>query len=160
MAEKIIELAVEGLREKGAADARALVEQAVSGTADGTALIQQAQKIPTWRQRAYNTEDTPVGKPYQWQGQVYQLWQQHDATEQPDWTPDQAVSLWNPCHTRDPKLATPYQPPQGTRGLWQKGECCVQNGYVWKNLKKDNAYSPADLPDSWEKLGTVEAVQL
>ena len=158
MAESINALALEGLRMKGSADAKALSELAAAGTADGTYLIEHERSIPTWRQRAYNTEETPVGKPYKWNGQVYKLWQQHDATGQPDWAPDKAVSLWDICHTTDPKKAKEYAVPQGTRGLWQVEECCVQNGRIWKNLTADNAYGPAELPERWEDLGPVEEV--
>lgn len=159
MAELIFELAQEALRSKGQADAAAVTALALSGEADGTYLTGHRDVIPTWRQRAYNTEDTPVGKPYQWQGQVYRLWQQHDATGQPDWSPDKAVSLWDLCHTTDPTQATAYAAPQGTRGLWQSGECCVLNGHVWRCLADNTAYSPTELSAAWEDLGTVEEVQ-
>lgn len=159
LADPIFNLALESLREKGKADAAAVAALALAGEADGTYLIDHETVIPTWRQRAYNTDDTPVGKPYQWRGQVYQLWQQHDATAQPDWSPDQAVSLWNICHTTDPKRAKEYTAPQGTRGLWQTDECCILNGHVWRSLTTDNAYSPAELPANWEDLGAVDEVQ-
>jgi len=160
MAEKILELALESLRSKGRADSAAVAALSVSGDADGTYLIEHESEIPTWRQRAYDTEETPVGKPYKWNGQVYKLWQQHDATLQPLWSPDQAASLWDICHTSDPVLAKAYMAPEGTRGLWQVGECCVQSGHVWKNLTADNAYGPHELPDRWEDLGTVDNIQV
>lgn len=122
----------------------------MSGEADGTALIAEEQAIPTWRPRSYLTEETPVGKPYRWNGQVYRLWQQHDATGQPGWSPDLAFSLWDICHTTDPALAKDYLPPQGSRGLWQTGECCVFGGRVWRSRQDRNAYSPGELPG---KLG-------
>ena len=158
MADPIFSLALEGLRDKGKADAAAISTLALAGEADGTVLIRHEAEIPTWRQRAFNTDETPVGKPYQWKGQVYQLWQQHDATGQPDWSPDKAVSLWNICHTTEPEHAKEYTAPEGTRGLWQPGECCILNGSVWRCLTADNAYSPADLPDSWENLGLADEV--
>lgn len=159
MAEKIVNLALESLRAKGLADAAALTALAVSGEADGTMLIAREAEIPTWRQRAYNTEETPVGKPYKWNGQVYKLWQQHDATNQPDWNPAQAVSLWDICHTTDPAKAKEYTAPQGSRGLWQAGECCVFGGRVWRCKTADNAYDPAVLPEGWEDLGAATDVQ-
>ena len=70
----IVTMAQEELKERGAADAAALAAKAVEGTADGTALIDQEEVIPTWRQRDYS--QVPVGTPYKWQGQVYKLWQQ------------------------------------------------------------------------------------
>ena len=115
----VVALAVEELRERGAADAAALAAQAVSGAADGTKLIEEEDSVPTWRQRDYS--QVPVGTPYKWQGQIYKLWQQHDATQQPDWSPDKAVSLWDICHTTDPELAKEYVTPQGTRGLYPQG---------------------------------------
>ena len=159
MAEKILKLALEALRAKGKADSVNLAAAAVSGEADGTYLIEREAEIPTWRQRAYNTDETPVGKPYKWADQVYTLSQQHDATEQPDWSPDKAVSLWDICHTTAPSLAKDYVAPQGTRGLWRVNECCVQNQHVWRNLTANNAYSPSELPDSWEDLGVAEGIQ-
>lgn len=158
MAEKIVNLALDGLHMKGAADALALSALSVAGQADGTYLIDHEDMIPTWRQRAYNTDETPVGKPYKWQGQVYKLWQQHDATGQPDWSPDKAVSLWDICHTTDPKKAKEYTAPQGSRGLWQVDECCIQNGHVWQCNTADNAYGPSELPERWNDLGAVETI--
>ena len=133
----IVTLALEELEHRGGADALALAGRSVSGEADGTALIAEEQAIPTWRPRSYLTEETPVGKPYRWNGQVYRLWQQHDATGQPGWSPD-------------------YLPPQGSRGLWQTGECCVFGGRVWRSRQDRNAYSPGELPASWEDLGSVQ----
>ena len=66
-------LALEELEHRGGADALALAGRSVSGEADGTALIAEEQAIPTWRPRSYLTEETPVGKPYRWNGQVYRL---------------------------------------------------------------------------------------
>lgn len=144
-------LAVDAMKMKGAADAAALAAKAVSGEADGTYLIDRAAEIPTWRQRDYS--GVLVGTPYKWQGRVYKLWQPHNAAEQPDWTPDRAVSLWDLCHTANPEKATEYVPPQGSRGLWQKEECCVQDGHIWRNLEANNAYGPSELPERWEDLG-------
>lgn len=159
MAETIVRLALVSLHEKGKADAGALSDLSVSGNADGTYLIAHEAEVPTWRQRAFNTAETPVGKPYKWNGQIYKLWQQHDASEHSDWTPDLAVSLWDICHTTDPRLAKDYTAPQGSRGLWQRDECCVQSGHVWRNLTENHAYGPHEVPSGWEDLGPVSEVQ-
>lgn len=101
---------------------------------------------------------TPRRLPWASRG-VYKLWQQHDATGQPDWFPDKAVSLWDICHTTGPKLAKPYPAPRGTRGLWQAGECCTLEGHVWRCTSDDNAYGPQELTERWEDLGAVEDPQ-
>ena len=136
------------MREKGMEDARALAAKAVSGEADGAALIAQEEKIPTWRPRDFS--DVPVGTPYKWKGQVYKLWQQHNAAGDEGWNPEDAVSLGDICHTTDPARAKPYVPPQGSRGLWQTGECCLWEGAVMRCLADNTAYSPAELPAAWE----------
>lgn len=152
-------LALDAMKAKGNADAAALAALALAGEVDGTYLIGHEGEIPTWRPRAFNTDETPVGKPYKWKDQVYKLWQQHDATGQDNWSPDQAVSMWDVCHTTNPLLAKEYVGPQGARGLWQPDECCTQGGHVWRCLTADNAYGPAEMPERWEDLGTVEEVQ-
>ena len=153
----IVTMAQEELRERGKADAAALAAKAVEGSADGTVLIDQEDTIPTWRQRDYS--QVPVGTPYKWQGEVYKLWQQHDATQQPTWSPDQAVSLWDVCHTTDPAKAKPYQAPQGSRGLYNNGEVCLVDGHVWRSIMDNNAWTPSGYPQGWEDLGAVETVQ-
>lgn len=153
----IVTMAQEELRERGKADAAALAAKAVEGSADGTVLIDQEDTIHTWRQRDYS--QVPVGTPYKWQGQVYKLWQQHDATQQPTWSPDQAVSLWDVCHTTDPAKAKPYTAPQGSRGLYNNGEVCLVDGHVWRSIMDNNAWTPSGYPQGWEDLGAVETVQ-
>lgn len=154
---EIVTMAQEELRKRGASDAADLAARAVSGAADGTALIAGEEQIPTWRQRDYSS--VPVGTPYKWQGQVYKLWQQHDATNQPDWSPDKAVSLWDICHTSNPAAAKDYQAPQGSRGLYQTGECCLYGGHVWQSKIDNNSWAPDAYPAGWEDLGAAEAAK-
>ena len=77
-----------------------------------------------------------------------------------DWSPDQAVSLWDICHTTDPAKVTPYAEPQGTRGMYQTDECCTEDGHVWKCTQGQHSPTrPPSSPGSWTDLGTVEEVQ-
>lgn len=146
----VVTLALEEMRNRGAADAAALAARAVSGEADGTELVAGEKLIPTWRQRDFSS--VPVGTPYKWQGQVYKLLQQHDATRQPDWSPDKAVSLWDICHTTDPQKAKEYQAPQGSRGLYQKGECCRYGGQTYRSVIDNNSWTPDAYPQGWEAV--------
>lgn len=138
------------MRNQGAADAQRLRERAVAGTADGTALIAAEEQIPTWRQRDYT--DVPIGTPYKYGDQVYKLWQAHDATNQPDWTPDRAVSLWDICHTTAPAKAKPYVTPQGTRGMYQVGDVCTYNGVIYRSTAGNNVWAPDTYPQGWEQV--------
>ncbi len=151
-------IAVKAVRRQGQADAQALAAQAVAGEADGTELTASQDNIPTWRQR--NFSGVPIGTPYKWKGVVYKLWKQHDATNQPDWSPDLATSLWDLCHTTDPRLASPYVQAQGTRGMYQPDEVCTENRHVWQCTQANTVYPPSQLPSSWTDLGPVEEVQV
>lgn len=134
----------------GAADASAIAAKSVSGEADSTVLIAAEEQIPTWRQRDYT--DVPIGTPYKYADQVYKLWQVHDATNQPDWTPDKAVSLWDICHTTDPAKAKPYVAPQGTRGMYQTGEVCTEGGIIYSSTIDNNVWQPSAYPQGWEEI--------
>ena len=134
----------------GATDASAIAAKSVSGEADDTVLIAAEEQIPTWRQRDYT--DVPIGTPYKYADQVYKLWQAHDATNQPDWTPDKAVSLWDICHTTDPTKAKPYVAPQGTRGMYQIGEVCTEGGIIYSSTVDNNVWQPSTYPQGWEEI--------
>ena len=56
---------------------------------------------------------------------------------------------------RDPAMAGPYTAPQGTRGMYQTGECCTEEGHVWRCTQANTVYPPSQLPGSWEDLGEV-----
>ena len=115
-------IVLNAMKSQGATDASILAEKSVSGEVDGTGLISVQHQIPKWRRRDFT--DVPIGTPYQYEDQIYKLWQTHDATQQGDWTPDKAVSLWGICHTKDPKLAKLFVTPSGTRGMYMKDDCC------------------------------------
>ncbi|MDO4565871.1 MAG: hypothetical protein Q4B42_00920 [Oscillospiraceae bacterium] len=143
------ELVLETIKRLGKAEALSLREKAVSGQADGTALIAEEAYVPEWTQRDYTA--IPLGAPYQYQGQVYTLTQQHDATGQPDWRPGVAYSLWDLKHTKDPTAAKPYVAPQGSWGLYDKGDCMIwTDGHVWKSKIDNNAYTPESYAQGWE----------
>lgn len=147
-------IVLNAMHAQGAADAAALAKKSVNGNADGTALIAAEEQIPTWRQRDFT--GVPIGTPYKYKDQVYKLWQVHDATDQPDWIPDKAVSLWDICHTTDPATAKEYVTPQGTRGMYQVDECCLFEGKTYRCTAANTVHSPKELPASWEEVTAEE----
>ena len=88
----IVTMAKDELKARGKADAAALAARAVSGEAGAQELLDNQEKIPTWRARDFT--QVPVGTPYQWNGMIYKLVQQHDATGNSGWTPDAVPALW------------------------------------------------------------------
>lgn len=81
---------IAALKAQGAADAQALAERAIAGTATAEELIAGIDKIPAWRERDYS--EVPVGKPYKLYGKVYQLARQHLGTLAN--APDKGTDYW------------------------------------------------------------------
>ena len=148
-----MELVVQTLSELGRLKAENIRTKTVNKEIDDTELIDNEDFIPNWKQMNYSNVavGTPVRDPHDETGQVYKLWQQHDATNQPDWHPAAAVSLWDIAHTKNPEKAKPYVAPQGTRGLYQKGEVMIwTDGKVWRSTADNNAYTPESYAQYWE----------
>ena len=147
-----MELVFQTLSELGRLKAENIRTKAVNKEIDDTELIDNEDFIPNWKQMDYTDValGTPVRDPYDETDQVYKLWQQHDATNQPDWHPAAAVSLWDIAHTKNPEKAKPYVAPQGTRGLYQKGEVMIwADGKVWRSTEDNNAYTPESYAQYW-----------
>lgn len=143
------ELVLDTMKRLGKAEAISLREKAVAGEAGGTELIKDEAYVPEWSQKDYST--VPVGSPYKYNGQVYTLTQQHDATSQPDWRPGVAYSLWDLKHTQDPAAAKPYVAPQGSWGLYDKDDCMIwTDGHVWTSIIDNNSWTPDSYPQGWK----------
>ena len=119
----------------------------------GTEIIDQELFVPEWKPANYQT----VGAPVKFAGQVYKVLQAHDSSQTPDWTPAATPALWSICHTTDPAKAKPWLEPQGTSGMYYKGECYrADDGIVYRQIYDGgNVYDAAATPDRWE---TVEVV--
>ena len=111
---EMFELAREKVKEQGAADAAALAQRAVSGDASDEELLESRELIPTWRARDYST--VPVGTPYQYNGQVYKLREQHDATGNEGWTPPEVPALWAAV-SKPGETGTADDPITAARGM-------------------------------------------
>ena len=141
----------EAMRIFAKQNAQHLKEQGESMS--GTEIIDQELFVPEWKPANYQT----VGAPVKFAGQVYKVLQAHDSSQTPDWTPAATPALWSICHTTDPAKAKPWLEPQGTSGMYYKGECYrADDGIVYRQIYDGgNGYDTAARPDRWE---TVEVV--
>lgn len=141
----------EAMRIFAKQNAQHLKEQGESMS--GTEIIDQELFVPEWKPANYQT----VGAPVKFAGQVYKVLQAHDSSQTPDWTPAATPALWSICHTTDPAKAKPWLEPQGTSGMYYKGECYrADDGIVYRQIYDGgNVYDAAATPDRWE---TVEVV--
>ena len=140
---------MEILHQQGVEDARALREAA--GGLDGTTLIDQERMIPLFDpQKDYSA--WPAGAPVRDGDQVYRLITPHNAAHYPQSRPGNTPALWSITHTKNPARAKPWTAPSGTSGLYAAGECCTENGKIYRNLHEGNEFSPSALPERWEEV--------
>lgn len=114
---------------------------------DGTAIIAEEHKIPTWEKKDYSAY--PAGAPVQHEGQDYKIITPHDARNY-DGTPATLPALYSICHTKDASKAKPWQTPNGTSGMYMLDECYKEGETVYR-CKQDNViHNYNALPEVWE----------
>lgn len=145
-------------REKGRSDALNLASRAPG--LDGTAIIAEEDHIPAWSETAVYTSDM-IGWPVQDNGQVYTIIQAHTPANNPGVRPADLPAIYSRKNTKDPQKAKTWMAPNGTSGVYIKGDCVVDDGHVWRSIYDgDNVWQPTAYPAGWEDLGPVEGVQV
>lgn len=142
-------------RSRGRAAALDLAGRAVSDGLNGTALIAEQDSVPAWREDAVYTYNH-IGFPIQDGDQVFKILQPHTPAHNPGFRPVDLPAIYSITHTKDPKRAKPYVAPNGTSGMYMAGDCCVENGAVWRSLNDNNVWSPSAYPSFWEEVRSVE----
>ena len=143
-------------QERGRAAALDLADRAPQLT--GTAIIAEEDHIPAWSEKAVYTVDM-VGWPVRDGGQVYIILQPHTPANNPGSRPADLPAIYSIKHTKDPARAKPWQAPNGTSGVYNTDECCVETGCVWQSIVEGNVWQPSAYPAGWAYIGTVSEVQ-
>lgn len=136
-------------RSLGRSDALALRKEAASLT--GTQIIDREVAIPAFDpQKDYSAY--PVGSPVTDGGQVWTLIQPYNAAYY-DGRPADLRALWGLAHTTNPARAKAWVEPQGTSGMYMKGECYRdEDGVVWRSIQNNVVYSAKEMPGYWEEV--------
>lgn len=134
-------------RDRGKAAALDLAARAPGMT--GTAIIAEQEHIPAWREDAVYT-DAHIGFPVQDDGQVYTILQPHTPAHNPGVRPVSLPAIYSIKHTTDPAKAKPYVAPNGQSGMYMTGDCCTEDGVVYRSLVDNNVWAPSEHPDGWE----------
>ena len=144
------ELYTSALYDKGLADAANLQER--SGSMDGTQLYAEEEKIPEFlaAKALKNMLDRPVGFVCKsTAGRVVRLLQVYDSNTysgEPETLPAQWGFVWS----TDPAKALPFvaisTSPYGI------GECCTENGKVYRSTIENNVWAPSAYPQGWEEV--------
>lgn len=132
--------------EKGKADALDLRER--SPKMDGTAIIDEEEKIPAWsHEKDYST--WAAGNPVRDDDQVWTLIQPHNASSY-EGRPSTLRALWGLCHTTNPNKAKEWVDPLGTSGMYMKDECYHDEENVYQSLQDNLVYNYQALPSAWK----------
>lgn len=140
------------LRDLGRREAAALRETA--STLTGTEIIAQERAVPPWdAQKDYT--GFPKGTPVTDEGQVWTLITPHRAADYQG-RPSTLRALWGLTHTTDPARAKPWVEPNGTSGMYMKGECYLAaDGTVKRCLHDNCVYNAEAMPSYWEDVQDV-----
>lgn len=137
------------MRDLGAREASEIRKTASDMT--GTEIIAQERSIPPWsKQQDYTS--WPKGSPVTDENQVWTLITPHRAADY-DGRPSTLRALWGLAHTTDPSRAKFWVEPQGTSGMYMKGECYkTEDGTVYRCLQDNCVYDVEALSSAWEKV--------
>lgn len=84
-------------------------------------------------------------------GRVVRLLQPYDSTiyTQP---PEDLPAQWGFVWSTDPAKALPFVAI--STSPYNKGDCCTENGVIYRSTIANNVYSPAAYPRGWEAVTT------
>lgn len=146
------ELVLETLKRAGKTAAEAL--QMRSSGMDGTALYAEEQYIPDFKEavkrknmleRKAGQKDGFVCKSSE--GRVVRLIQNYDSnvfTQEPEDLPAQFGFVWS----KDPAKALPFVAI--STSPYNTGDCCSENGIVYRSKMDNNVHAPSAYPAGWD----------
>ena len=88
-------------------------------------------------------------------GQIYHCIQPHEVHPGQEEThaPDVFRAGWGIYHGSTIETARPWIAPLGTSGIYMKGHMAIwTDGYVYRSNRDNNAHSPGDLPEAWDRV--------
>lgn len=126
--------------DKGRADALDLQNRA--GGLTGTELNAEDAYIPEFSKavKVMNMLDRPAGR-------VVRLIQNYDSdffTQEPEELPAQFGFVWS----TDPAKAQPFIAL--STSPYNTGDCCIENGAVYRSKFDNNVHAPSAYPAGWE----------
>ena len=147
------EFVLNTMQQAGLNQAQALQARAPDMT--GTELYAQEDYIPDFQaaKAAKNMlERSPGFVCRSTAGRVVRLLQVYDSTvytQEPEDLPAQWGFVWS----TDPAKALPFIAM--STSPYDTGECCTENGHVYRSTMDNNVWAPSGYPDGCEDLGEV-----
>lgn len=151
------EYVLETMRSTGKAAAQRVQEAAPEMT--GTELYAQEQYIPDFSAAvaAKNMlERSPGFVCRSTAGRVVRLLQVYDSTTYPQ-EPEELTAQWGFAWSTDPDKALPFV--SIATSPYMTGDCCTEDGHVWRSTIDNNVWAPSGYPQGWTDLGEVGAAE-
>lgn len=146
------EFVLKTLRQAGKQAAEALQQKAPDMT--GTELYAEEEFIPSFKaavmkknmlERKAGQKDGFVCKSSA--GRVVRLLQNYDSTVYTQ-EPEELPAQWGFVWSKDPKKALPFIAL--STSPYNTGDCCTEDGIVYRSLIENNVYAPSAYPQGWE----------
>lgn len=116
-------------------------------------VIRSMVCFDAWKPDDYTDK---LGEVRLYEGYPYKVYQPHDSTANPGWTPEAYPAGWTPYHGTTAETALPYRQPTGAHDMYKAGEYMIWTGGAVYLCKQDTAYSPEAYAQAWERV-TEEA---
>lgn len=145
-----MELICDTLRQMGKS-----IAQAVQSAADGltgTQLNGKAEYIPEFQAAcaAKNMLERSVGFVCKSSaGRVVRLLQAYDSTVYMQ-EPEELGAQWGFVWSADPAHALPFVAI--STSPYMEGDCCTEDGKVWRSKIDNNVWAPSGYPAGWEEV--------
>ena len=145
------------MRDTGLSQAQRI--QAGAPDMTGTELYAEEQYIPDFQAAAalHNMLERKAGFVCRsTAGRLVKLLQPYDSTIYTQ-EPEELEAQWGFYWSTDPAKALPFvalaTSPYGV------GDCCTEDGHVYRSTMANNVFALSDYPQGWEDLGPVETTE-
>lgn len=146
------EFVLQTMKDAGLAQAQVLQEKAPEMT--GTELYAQEGYIPEFSAACVmkNMLERTAGFVCRsTAGRVVRLIQPYDSTIYTQ-EPEELPAQWGFAWSTDPAKALPFI--ELATSPYMTGDCCTENGHVWRSTMDNNVWPPSGYPDGWEEVET------
>lgn len=137
------------MQRHGLTDAESLQER--SANMDGTAINAEDFSIPDFSaaKAKANMLTRPIGFVCKSSsGRVVKLIQQYDSTIYTA-EPEELPAQWGFVWSHDPAKALPFIAL--ATSPYMRGDCCAEDGAVYRSVMDNNVYAPSTYPQGWEE---------
>jgi hypothetical protein len=142
------ELVLETLKRSGKLIAQSVQDK--SATMTGTELNGESDYIPSFVAACekMNMLERPIGFVCKSSaGRIVKLLQNYDSTVY-TLEPEELPSQWGFVWSDDPNHALPFIAMSTSH--YMKGNCCSEDGQIYKSIIDNNVWSPKSYPQGWE----------